>query len=156
MQSKFYKITSLEKKKNFIRVFSKQHDFTSQDSLVVGSNSWGFCGVAGTPLASRGGRVSSWYQSIVLGNLIKHRSFLIHYFTLLATMHFQIQSTYILSVSKYETVEFCKYSTMPGRGRRGRPRRAILEAFERPAVPEGVEHAVGSSTASMNQPPAVG
>ena len=33
--------------------------------------------------------------------VIKHRSFLIHYFKLLATMHFQIHSTYILSVSKY-------------------------------------------------------
>ena len=42
---------------------------------------------------------------------------------------------------------------MSGRGHRGRPRRAILEAFKRPAIPEGVEHAVGSSTASMNQPP---
>ena len=41
---------------------------------------------------------------------------------------------------------------MSGRGRRGRPRRAIPEAFERTAVPEGVKHAVGSSTASMNQP----
>ena len=37
MLPKFYKITSLEKK-NFIRVFSKQHGFASQDSLVVGSN----------------------------------------------------------------------------------------------------------------------
>ena len=45
---------------------------------------------------------------------------------------------------------------MPGRGRRGCPRRVIPDAFERPAVPEGVEHAVGSSTASMNQPPVVG
>ena len=44
---------------------------------------------------------------------------------------------------------------MSGRGRRGRPRIAILEAFECLAVPEGVEHAVGSSTASMNQSPAV-
>ena len=43
---------------------------------------------------------------------------------------------------------------MSGRGRRGRPRSAILEAFESPAVLEEVEHAVGSSTASMNQPPA--
>ena len=33
--------------------------------------------------------------------VIKPRRFLIHYFTLLATTHFQIQSTYILSVSKY-------------------------------------------------------
>ena len=45
---------------------------------------------------------------------------------------------------------------MPGRGRRGHPRRVILEAFERPAVPEGVEHTVGSSTVSMNQPPTAG
>ena len=42
MLPKFYKITSLERKKKFIRVFSKQHDFASQDYLVVGSNSWGF------------------------------------------------------------------------------------------------------------------
>ena len=45
---------------------------------------------------------------------------------------------------------------MLGRGRQGCPRRVILEAFERPAVPEGVAHAVGSSTASMNQPPTAG
>ena len=37
MQPKFYKITSLEKN-FFIRVFSKQHGFTSQDSLVIGNN----------------------------------------------------------------------------------------------------------------------
>ena len=34
MLPKFYKITSLENK-FFLRVFSKQHDFASQDSLVV-------------------------------------------------------------------------------------------------------------------------
>ena len=45
---------------------------------------------------------------------------------------------------------------MSGRGRRGHPRRDIPEAFERPAVPEGVENAVGSTTASMNQPPTTG
>ena len=45
---------------------------------------------------------------------------------------------------------------MSGRGRRGRPRRVIPEAFERPAVPERDEHVVGSTTASMNQPPAAG
>ena len=45
---------------------------------------------------------------------------------------------------------------MSGRGRRGHPRRAIPEAFERPAVPKGVEHAVGSTTTSMNQPPRAG
>ena len=42
MLPKFYKITSVEKKKNFIRVFSKQHGFALQNSLVVGSNGWGF------------------------------------------------------------------------------------------------------------------
>ena len=45
---------------------------------------------------------------------------------------------------------------MSGRGRRGRPRRVIPEAFERPVVPERDEHVVGSTTASMNQPPAAG
>ena len=45
---------------------------------------------------------------------------------------------------------------MSGRGRRGRPRRVIPEAFERPAVPERDEHVVGSTTASMNQPLAAG
>ena len=45
---------------------------------------------------------------------------------------------------------------MSGRGRRGRPKRVILEAFERPAVPERDEHVVSSTTASMNQPPAAG
>ena len=41
---------------------------------------------------------------------------------------------------------------MSGRGRQGRPRRAIIEAFERPAIPERDEHVVDSNTASMNQP----
>ena len=45
---------------------------------------------------------------------------------------------------------------MSGRGRRGHPRRAISEAFEHDAIPEGVENAIGSTTASMNQPRAVG
>ena len=45
---------------------------------------------------------------------------------------------------------------MSSRGRRGRPRRAIPEAFERPIVPERVERVVGSTTASMNHPPAAG
>ena len=42
IQPKFYKITSLERKKKIIRVFSEQHGFASKDSLVVGSNDWGF------------------------------------------------------------------------------------------------------------------
>ena len=45
---------------------------------------------------------------------------------------------------------------MSGRGHRGRPRRAILEAFERSTTPEAVEHTVGSTTTSMNQPPVAG
>ena len=38
MLPKFYKITSLEKKKKIIRVFNKQHGFASRDPLVIGSN----------------------------------------------------------------------------------------------------------------------
>ena len=45
---------------------------------------------------------------------------------------------------------------MSGRGRRGRPRRVIPAVTERPAVPVRDEHVVGSTTASMNQPPAAG
>ena len=45
---------------------------------------------------------------------------------------------------------------MSGRGRRGRPRRVIPTVPERPAVPVRDEHVVGSTTASMNQPPAAG
>ena len=45
---------------------------------------------------------------------------------------------------------------MSGRGRRGRPRRVIPEVSERLVVPERDEHVVGSTTASLNQPPAVG
>ena len=51
---------------------------------------------------------------------------------------------------------FCKYNTMSRRGRRGRPRRVIPAVSERPVVPERDEHVVGSTTASMNQPPAAG
>ena len=45
---------------------------------------------------------------------------------------------------------------MSGRGRRGRPMRVIPEALERPTVPKRDEHVVGSTTASMNQPPVAG
>ena len=45
---------------------------------------------------------------------------------------------------------------MSGRGRRGRSRRTIPEVFKRPAVHERDDHVVGSTTASMNQPPAAG
>ena len=43
---------------------------------------------------------------------------------------------------------------MSGRGRRGRPRRVISAVHELPAVLMRDEHVVGSTTASMNQPPA--
>ena len=45
---------------------------------------------------------------------------------------------------------------MSGRGRRGRPRRVILKVPERPTVLDRDEHVVGSTIASMNQPPATG
>ena len=46
---------------------------------------------------------------------------------------------------------------MSGRGRRGRSRRAIQEAFERTAVPYLREmNTYGSTTASMDHPPTVG
>ena len=67
-----------------------------------------------------------------------------------------------LRVHTYEVIQsikqliFLKYSTMSGRGHRGRPRRVIPEAPKRPTVPERDEHVVGSTTAFMNQPPAAG
>ena len=45
---------------------------------------------------------------------------------------------------------------MSGRGRRGRPRRVIPVVSKRPVVPERDEHVVGSTTASINQPPVAG
>ena len=45
---------------------------------------------------------------------------------------------------------------MSGRGCRGRPRRVIPAVPERLAVPVRDVHIVGSTTASMNQPPAAG
>ena len=45
---------------------------------------------------------------------------------------------------------------MSGRGRRGRPRRVIPAVPKCSAVPVRDEHVVGSTTASMNQPPAAG
>ena len=45
---------------------------------------------------------------------------------------------------------------MSGRGRSGRPRRVIPAVPERPTVPVIDDHVVGSTTAPMNQPPAVG
>ena len=67
-----------------------------------------------------------------------------------------------LRVHTYQVIQsikrliFGNYSTMSGRGRRGRPRRVIPEAPEHPTVPERDEHVVGFTTASMNQPPVAG
>ena len=44
---------------------------------------------------------------------------------------------------------------MSRRGHRGRPRRVIPTVSERPEVPERDEHVVGSTSAYMNQPPAI-
>ena len=67
-----------------------------------------------------------------------------------------------LRVHTYQVIQsikwliFGKYSTMSGIGRRGRPRRVVPVVFERLKVPERDEHVVGSTTASMNQPPVAG
>ena len=67
-----------------------------------------------------------------------------------------------LRVHTYEVIQsikrliFGNYGTMSGRGRRGRLRRVIPAVSECPEVPERDEHVVGSTTASMNQPPAAG
>ena len=67
-----------------------------------------------------------------------------------------------LRVHTYEVIQSIKklivdnYNTMSGRGRRGRPRRVIPAASESPEVPERDEHVIGSTTASMNQPPVAG
>ena len=79
-------------------------------------------------------------------------------------LHYWKPCIFKLKVHTYEVIQsikqlfffFCKYSTMSGRERRGRPRKVIPEVSERPAVPERDEHVVGSTTASMNQPSAAG
>ena len=79
-------------------------------------------------------------------------------------LHYWKPCIFKLKVHTYEVFQsikqliffFFKYITMSGRGRRGRPRRVIPEAFEHPAVPERDEHVVGSTTASMNQPSTAG
>ena len=45
---------------------------------------------------------------------------------------------------------------MSRRGRRGHPRRIISAVSELPTVLVSDKHVVGSTTASMNQPPAAG
>ena len=91
MLLKFYKIISL-KNKFFYTGFT---GFSSRWKYRLGVS----MGLSAHHLLVR---VGVCQVGIRVGTyVIKHRSFLIHYFTLLATMHFQIYSTYILSVSKY-------------------------------------------------------
>ena len=80
-------------------------------------------------------------------------------------LHYCQPYIFKLKVHTYEVIQsikqlifsfFCIYSTMSGRGRRGHPRRVIPEVSERSAAPERDEHVVGSTTASMNQPPVAG
>ena len=78
------------------------------------------------------------------------------------SLHYWQPCIFKLKVHTYEVFQsikqliFGKYSTISGRGRRGRSRRVIPKVSERPAVPERDEHVVGSTTASMNQSPAAG
>ena len=90
------------------------------------------------PPLEGGGGVTTWYQSI----------------------SYWKPCMFKLRVHTYEVIQsvkqliFGNYSTMLGRGRGGCPRRVIPEAPERPTVPVRDEHVVGSTTTSMNQPPA--
>ena len=68
-----------------------------------------------------------------------------------------------LKVHAYQVIQSIKhsiflgnYSTMSRRRRRGRSRRVIPSVPERPVILVRDEHVVGSTTASMNQPPAAG
>ena len=99
-----------------------------------------FCGVAGTPAAGRG-------RGCV--NVVSEHKYWKPCMFKLKVHTYQV-------IQSIERLIFGKYSTMLGRGRRGRPRRVILAVPERPAVPVRDEHVVGSTTASMNQPPAAG
>ena len=99
-----------------------------------------FCGVADTPAAGRG-----WGCVNVVS---EHKYWQPCMFKL--RVH-----TYEVSHSIKRLI-FGNYSTMSGRGRRGRLRGVIPEAPERPEIPVRDEHVVGSTTASMNQPPAAG
>ena len=64
--------------------------------------------------------------------------------------------TYQVIQSIKQLIFLGKYNTMSGRGRRDHPRKVIPAVPERLAVPVRDEHVVGSTTASMNQPPAAG
>ena len=77
-------------------------------------------------------------------------------------LHYWQPCIFEFKVHTYQVIQSIKqlifflYSTMSGRGRRGLSRRNIPEVSERPEVPKRDEDIVGSTTASMNQPPAAG
>ena len=58
--------------------------------------------------------------------------------------------TYQVIQSIKQLIFLGKYSTLSGRGRRGRPKRVIQAVSECPTVPMRDEHVVGSTTAFMN------
>ena len=96
--------------------------------------------MAGTPAAGRG-----WGCDMVVSE---------HKYWQPCMFKFKVHTYQVIQSIK--GLIFGKYSTMSGRGRRGHPRRVIPVVLERPAVPVRDEHVVGSTTASMNQPPAAG
>ena len=104
--------------------------------------------MAGTPDDSRG-----WGCVKVVSEPKWLLSIVVFVYTIL---HYWQPCIFQFKVHTYEVIQSIKqlifflYSTMSGRGRRGRPRRNIPEVSERPEVPERDEHIVGSTTASMN------
>ena len=99
-----------------------------------------FCGVAGTPAAGMGWGCVSLVSE--------------HKFLQPCMFKFKVHTYQVIQSIKKLIVG--NYSTMSRRGRRGLSRRVIPAVSERPEVPERNVHVVGSTTASMNQPPAVG
>ena len=120
-------------------------------------------GVVGTPADSRG-----WGCDKVVSEQDLKKPMLLSIVVFVYTiLHYWQPCIFQFKVHTYEVIQsikqlififilFCKYSTMSGRGRRGRPRRVIPAVPEHPAVPVRDEHVVGSTTTSMNQPPAAG
>ena len=97
--------------------------------------------MAGTPAASK------WWGCVKLVSEHKYWQPCIFEFKV---------HTYQVIQSIKQLIFLGNYSTVSGRGRRGCPRRVIPAVSERPVVPERDEHVVGSTTVSINQPPAAG
>ena len=104
-----------------------------------------------------------WYQHKVVSEQDLRKPVLLSIVVFVYTIsHYWQPCIFEFKVHTYQVIQsikqliFGKYSTMSGRGHRGRPRRVIPEVSERPAVPERDEHVVCSTTASMNQSLAAG